>query len=76
MKETLNKLCQAADLLSEVEAANESTAEELKQLRFEINALIQMCQRDTNASIQINVNRILDRANDLTVQAAEENIYT
>lgn len=76
MKETLNKLCQAADLLSEVEAANESTAEELKQLRFEINALIQMCQRDTNASIQININRILDRANDLTVQAAEENIYT
>lgn len=76
MKETLNKLCQAADLLSEVEAVNESTAEELKQLRFEINALIQMCQRDTNASIQINVNRILDRTNDLTVQAAEENIYT
>lgn len=76
MKETLNKLCEAADLLSEVEAVNESTAEEIKQLRFEINALIQMCQRDTNAAIQININRILDRANDLTVQAAEENIYT
>jgi predicted component of type VI protein secretion system len=74
MKKTLETLEAADQLLADLQPAVEESKQEVVQLRFEIKALIELCKLDTNATIQININRIADQVNDLIVQVEEENI--
>lgn len=76
MKKTLETLEAAEQLLANLKPNIEESKQEVTQLRFEIRSLIELCKLDSDAGIQININRIADQVNDLIVQVEEENIYS
>lgn len=76
MKKTLDTLEAAAQILADLQPINEDTKGEIEQFRGEIRGLLELCRLDSNSAIQININRIADRVNDIVVRTEEENIYS